>query len=224
MESKSEDSGLNITQTDQDSNTTDRRQPVMDRRRHNIGPPSHIGERRVDEIEHNEVKRIIEERKIAEAVNRARLETMAVKDNRTRQMTTWLSLLISLIAIALPQYNSSQSDDKAKDILASLGVSGEQLRKDITLTQAKHQLYESQMEEAKSSIFRLTQDIEVRHIRMDGHFNSIDTKMSEAVSSVRELQVNITKLSNELAKQETLITVLQEQLRLRRTDYAGSPQ
>lgn len=220
MGSNTDDLGSEVPQ----ENDKERRQPVVDRRQHNFGPPSHIGERRSDEIEHSEVKKIIEERKIAEAVNRARLETMAVKDNRTRQMTTWLSLLISLIAIALPQYNSSQNEDKAKDILSSLGVSGEQLKRDILAAQEKHKVYESQIEDAKNNIFKLTQEIEVRHVKIDGSFNSIDTKIHEAVIAIRELQITITKLSNELAKQETLITVLQEQLRIRRTDYAGSPQ
>lgn len=220
MGSNTDDLGSEVPQ----ENDKERQQPVVDRRQHNFGPPSHIGERRSDEIEHIEVKKIIEERKIAEAVNRARLETMAVKDNRTRQMTTWLSLLISLIAIALPQYNSSQNEDKAKDILSSLGVSGEQLKRDILAAQEKHKVYESQIEDAKNNIFKLTQEIEVRHVKIDGSFNSIDTKIHEAVIAIRELQITITKLSNELAKQETLITVLQEQLRIRRTDYAGSPQ
>lgn len=195
-----------------------------DRRHRDMGPPPDVEERRTDIRDRNELKKIIEERKVAEAINRARLESMAVKNAKTQRLLSWIAMIMSAFAIALPQYNISRDADTAKDILNSLGTSGEQLRKDLTLAQDKHGVYEAQLVETKTAISKIINDMELRHLKIDGSFSAIETKITDALQNIKELQINVNKLSTELVRQETLISVLREQLKIKRTDYAGAPQ
>jgi len=167
---------------------------------------------------------MLEERRIAEAMNRARLELIAAKSARTNRMMAWATIIITLVGAIYPVYKDYKDADTAADILSVLGTSGEQLRKDLIAVQAKHQIYETQISNAEKEITNIIQDIAIKHLKIDGTFTAIDIQINNVITNIKDLQVSVTKLNNDLIKQETLIDVLRGQLRVRRTDYEGSPQ
>lgn len=197
---------------------------LIERRQQDVGPPRNVGERRAGVLDQEALRQFMDERKVADAVNRARLEDIALKNNKYRDIRSWISVIASFFALLYPVYKDYKDEGKAADVLSKLGTSGEQLRLDLNEAQNRYRQYEQQIKAVETDVARLVQDTVVRSTKLDSLFLTIDNRVEDAIDNIKDLQQSINKLNIELTKQETIISVLQDRLRIRRTDYEGAPQ